>query len=296
MTIKGSLETFSLPELFQMIESGKKSGRLTFEPESHAVNSNLTVTYELWFEKGSFVTIVNSLKQQFLTSRMINMGWIDIKILALKKLNCPPNKPIGRYLIEQNLIEQWQIDTLLLAQKREVIKLFKIESAGFNFEELGHSNSILNENISFPWEEMTGQQIETSELSLEGIREFPLSSRLSAEIPPENCALQRLVSHCNLQYDTLEKYLCNVADGSISLRKIAHKMEVSIDRVQMTALSMIMAGLVEEVPVISSSFNLPANATYGSSAAFAKPTNQRAKAKASNSLLKNLTNFLKQNF
>ena len=300
MTIQGSLETFSLPELFQIIESGSKSGRLTFKPEPHTADSSLEVAFELWFDKGSFVTIVNPLKQQFLTSKTINRGWIDIKVLIDNKVHCPPNRSIGKYLSEQNLLDKEQIDSLFKAQIEEVIKLFKIDRAWFKFEELNASNKIPNDNADFPWEEMTGQQKKARELSLEAIRNIPPSSRFIAEIPPGHCGLQRLVNHCNLQFDTLEKYLCNMADGSISLRKIAREMEVSIDKVQTTALSMILAGLVEQVPVISTDFNIPVNATYNPSPAFAEPRNQPAKtkgkSKVSNSLLKNLTNFLKNNF
>ena len=71
MSIRGSLETFSLPELLQIIGSGNKSGRLTLltftPPNCKNKDLQLNASFELWFERGNFVTIVNSLKYQALT-------------------------------------------------------------------------------------------------------------------------------------------------------------------------------------------------------------------------------------
>ncbi len=298
MTIKGSLKTFSLPELFQIIESGNKSGRLTFNPESKSSTANVKEIFELWFDKGNFVTIISSLKQQFVTSKIINKGWIDIKALIKYKLECSENTALGSYLQKQNILSKSQIDLLFKAQVAEVIKLFNVDCALFEFEETNSSGKIPSDNQEFPWSEITGQQIQAKELSLEAMRNLSDWSRFTEEMPLNRSGLQRLVNHCNLQFNSLEKYLCDTADGSISLKKISHKMGISIEQVQQTALSMILAGMVEEVPLINSNLAVSANTNYGQLSTTSVKTSPRnqGKSKASNSLLKNLTNFLKSNF
>lgn len=71
MAIQGSLETFSLPELCQIIESGYKTGRLIFNPGLKNANSDFKQTFELWFDQGNFITIINALKQQFLLTEIL---------------------------------------------------------------------------------------------------------------------------------------------------------------------------------------------------------------------------------
>ena len=303
MTIRGSLETFSLPELFQIIESGHKSGRLTFKPKTKNSNPDLDEVFQLWFDKGNFITIVNSLKQQFLTSKIINKGWIDIKTLIVFKFRCPKNKGLGSHLQEQNALSKVQLDLLFKMQVDELIKLFDIESASFKFEEIDNNGKIPSDNETFPWEEITGRQKKATELSLEGMRNFSHWSRFAKDMPLNSNGLQRLIDRCDLHFNSLEKYLCEMADGSASLHKIAIEVGVSNEKIQTTALSMILAGMVEEVPVKASNVAAFAGTNYTQSvrsSAFLEQTNTsvktKKKSKVSNSLLKNLTNFLRNNF
>ena len=300
MTIKGSLETFSLPELFQIIDSGKKSGRLTFKPKSKGLSAGSQEVFEIWFDGGNFITVTSSFKQQFFNSKIINKGWIDIKELIQYQHDCPPNTAFGRYLQQESFLKRSQIDLLFKAQTRDVIKLFNVDSASFEFEEVNSKKIIPSDNKAFPWEEMTGQKVPAQELSLEAMRSLSDWSRFLEDMPLNQSGLQRLINHCNLQFNSLERYLCDTADGSISLKKISNEMNISIEQVQKTALSMIMAGMLEEVPVMSSNVALSNNAKdlqFSDSYRSDKTsTRNRGKSKASNSLLKNLTNFLKKNF
>lgn len=302
MTIKGSLETFSMPELFQLIDLGSKSGRLTFRSKSKDLNSSSQEVFEIWFDKGNFITVISSLKQQFFTSKIINKGWIDIKELIQYQLDCPSDTPFGIYLQKAKLLERPQLDLVFQAQISNVIKLFDVDYGYFEFEELNSQGKIPSDNTEFPWQEITGRKIQAKELSLEAMRNLSDWSRYTEDMPTNQSCLQRLVNHCNLQFNSLERHLCDSADGSISLKKISSEMDISIEQVKRTALSMIMAGMLEEVSLASSGVVLSPNIKENQSPKIhtkgkaSTRKNKSNKSKASNSLLKNLTNFLKNNF
>lgn len=300
MSISGTLDNFSIPEIFQIIESGNKTGMLEFKFSSNKMKSNSSGTFELWFQQGNFVSIVNSLNYQFLIDQIINQGWVSrIDTIQIIRL-CPENKPLGTYLKELKIISESQLELLFKIQINKVVELFNIDRGWFKFEDVNNNNIIPSQEITFPWHEMTGNQKQATQLSLEAMRNFSNWSRYMNEMPLPNCGLQRLVKSCSLEFDTLEKFLCNTADGSTSLRKIANKMDISIEKVQRTALSMILAGLLEEVPLVNSNINVSSNQVLDvrSSLAEKKPISVKTKrkSKVSNSLINNLTNFLKNKF
>jgi hypothetical protein len=304
MTISGSLETFSLPELFQIIDSGHKSGKLIFKPdiEIKDINSDLHGTFELWFDRGNFVTIINSLKYQSLIDEIQTNTWVSSKLLVKSKYSCPKNTPFGNYLQEQNFITQSQIDSLFKAQVDTVCKLFNISSAQFKFEELDHDNKIPSDGELLPYKEMTGKQKKASELTLEGMRILLNWSHFAEELPAKDMGLQKLVNHHDSQFTTLENHLWNAANGSISLNKIALTNGFSIEEVQQAALAMIFIGLVEEVLVTNQVLNAQTAYKYEltNQPVFAEPGNiaikTKNKSKVSNSLINNLVSFLRNNF
>jgi hypothetical protein len=299
MAIQGSLETFSLPELCQIIESGYKTGRLTFNPGLKNKNSDLKQTFELWFDKGNFITIINSLKHQFLLTEIQDNNWLDTQSLVSIKSSCPQNLAFGAYLQKQNILSSLQIDSLFEGQIYESIKLFNIDHAKFKFEEVDNQGIITSDGKAFPWREMTGRQKKATELSLTAMRNFSNWSRFAADMPTDDCGLQKLVTSHDLQLSSLEEYLWQTANGSTSLKIIAQKMGISKEKVQQTALSMIFVGLVEEVPITDRPMDID-TAVLTKQSTFIEQSNvaikTRNKVKVSNSLINNLVSFLRNNF
>ncbi len=64
MSINTSLELFSLADLFRLIESDRKSGRLTIHISSEAQKPNLKKIYYIWFEDGYFVAVSDRLNHK----------------------------------------------------------------------------------------------------------------------------------------------------------------------------------------------------------------------------------------
>lgn len=299
MSIQGSLETFSLPELFQIIESGHKTGRLTFNPDLESTNSNLKETFQLWFDQGNFITIINSLKHQFLITEIHDNNWGDAQSLVKIKDSYPQNLAFGAYLHQQNILSSSQIDSLFEGQIYEATKLFNIDLAWFEFEEVDNQGIIPSDGKAFPWQEMTGRQKKATELSLTAMRNFSNWFRFAADMPANDCGLEKLVTVHDLELSPLEEHLWQTANGSTTLKTIAQKMGVSVEKVQQTALSIIFVGLVEEVPVTNPAMNIDTpifaqQTTLGEKGNVATKT--KNKFKVSNSLINNLVSFLKNNF
>lgn len=300
MPITGSLETFSLPELFQIIESGGKTGRLSFKPGLKKADVSRKKTWKLWFKKGHFIGITNPLKDQSLTDKILAHEWVETKSLVRAKYSCPDKKDLGSYLQEQSILNSSQIDLLFNIQLDESIKLFDVESGRFKFEDLNNISKTVGDGETFPWKEMTGRQKKATELSLEAMRSVSNWSRFAEDMPLAECGLQRLVDSHNLKLNFLESYLWNMADLSISLKKIAHNQAIDLEVIQQTALSMIFAGLVEEVPVQNAAFNVETSTKFRQKEVLAGGPNfgtkARTKSKVSHSLIENLVGFLRNNF
>lgn len=299
MSISGSLETFPLPELFQIIESGRKTGRLSINPGLKNTGSELRGAFYLWFERGNFVVVLNSLKYQSLISEIQRNGWVNSGLLVKVKKLCQ-NQPLGTYLQQKKLLLSSQIDLLFQLQLDEVSKLFEINSAWFKFEEIDSNNKIPSDGEEFPWEEMTGKHKQATKLSLEAMRNFSNWDNYMEEMPPQDSGLVKLLDEHDCQLLPLENYLWNTANGTVPLQKIAQEKQVSLEKVQHTALSMIFAGLVEEVPVVYKSTIMTQTPKLSSQTALVGGSNVAIKSpnqsKVNNSLLNNLIGFLRNNF
>ena len=167
-------------------------------------------------------------------------------------------------------------------------------------QELDFDDKLSSDNKQLPYKEMTGKRKDVRELSLEAMRNLRDWSRFSEEMPPSDMGLQRLSNIPNLELNSLEKSLWNLADGSISLKKIAIKIGLSLEKVEQTALSMIFVELIEEVPVTIPTQKKLSIPGFGKQSALvgqnSKNTLSDNKSKVSSSFINNLVGFLRNNF
>ena len=295
--MEGFIDTFSLLELFQIIESGKKSGKLSFTPifKKDSPQIEGAKLFKLWFNQGNFVSLVILMSPESLITNIQDNGWIDSETLAEVQNSCPQDEPFGTCLQQQKLSSESQINSLFEIQLDTVRQLFKVDRAWFKFEEIDRGDRI-SEARDFPWKEMTGKQKRPAELSIEAMRDISNWQRFEEDLPTAISGLRKLNGD-RMQLTSLEEKVWNYADGTVALKTIAHEASASLEEIQRIALSMILAGIVEEVPMakaihtaipISSQTAVAAN----SSVAF-KPAGE---PKVSNSLINNLVSFLKNNF
>jgi hypothetical protein len=154
MPITGSLNDFSLPELFNFIDKGRKTGLLTIIPVKES-SASLSPVHYIWVERGYLVAVANRLDQLGLTALIEQRQGISNRVVTKLAQFCPHNKPLGLYLKEQGALQTEQLEHLFNAQVvQQAFTLFQLKDARFKFEQ----------NLLASAQEMTGLSISAAAL------------------------------------------------------------------------------------------------------------------------------------
>jgi len=146
MSITGSLSDFSLPEILQFIELGRKTGLLTVRALSESEESKSSVHY-IWVKQGHIVGAANRLDQQGLVMLIEQRQWVSNRVITKVAQLCPTDKPLGKYLFNQGVLRAEQLKELFLIQILQyVCALFDLEDGIFQFDQ----------NVPLPRRELTG--------------------------------------------------------------------------------------------------------------------------------------------
>ena len=149
MSITGSLSDFSLPEIFQFIEQGHKTGLLIVRSwaESEIDKSR---THYIWVEQGNIVAAANRLDQQGLVRLIKQHQWVSDRVISKLAQLCPTEQSLGKHLFNQGVLQAEQLKELFIAQLRQqVYSLFHLKEGDFQFEQ----------NVPIPRLELTGLSI-----------------------------------------------------------------------------------------------------------------------------------------
>ena len=244
MTINSSLESFSLPELFRLIEEGKKSGRLIVQPSLSSTNKHLKPIYYVWFQDGYLVAITDRLNCRSLIEFIENRGWLSTLVTDKLRVLCPPEMPMGVYLHKNKLLVKEKLSLIFQLQLHQVYELFQINSGWFRFDELSELKTRL---LTIPWLEMTGHRMKATQVSIYGLRLISNWSNFEKHFPEPNFALQRLKETSHLRLMPLESQIWQLSNGSSSLIEIAKLTGKNIKTIQITALCLMLVGLVDEI-------------------------------------------------
>jgi len=242
MAITSCLSEFSLPELFQFLDQGSKTGLLTlrFQPDSQ--NPEKKIRHAL-MHQGRIVAVTNRLDHQCLLAMICQRGWISPEVLREQVNRCPANIPIGLYLKTQGFLQPEQLRLLFHAQVlQQVCALFRLRDARFKFDS----------KATLPTTEMTGLSLSATEATLMGLRVLRDWRSLVDKLPEPTSALSRVVlGKRHLRLDSLEGQVWQMANGSLPLNAIASQLKQSVETIQQTAFRLISVGLVAEVPIIT---------------------------------------------
>ena len=242
MAITSCLAEFSLPELFQFLDQGSKTGLLTlrFQPDSQ--NPEKKIRHAL-MHQGRIVAVTNRLDHQCLLAMICQRGWISPEVLREQVNRCPANIPIGLYLKTQGFLQPEQLRLLFHAQVlQQVCALFRLRDARFKFDS----------KATLPTTEMTGLSLSATEATLMGLRVLRDWRSLVDKLPEPTSALSRVVlGKRHLRLDSLEGQVWQMANGSLPLNAIASQLKQSVETIQQTAFRLISVGLVAEVPIIT---------------------------------------------
>lgn len=279
MSIKGHLTDFSLPELFQLLERGQKTGLLTLyaEPVTHAKPKS----HYIWVYQGRIVAAANRLDHQGLVSLIDQRQWVSDRVFdKLVHWCCPINEPLGLYLKNQGVLQSQQLKRLFQVQVlRQVCALLQLKDAEFIFEP----------NMQIPTREMTGLSVPATEAVLVGLRVLRNWNALTDKLPDPNGGLVSIIAgQPQYRLDALEWQVWEYTKGTVSLAAIARQLRLPVEKVQQIAFRLIVVGLAEEVPLLVGT--LP---TQEVEALPAELINESEKHSVSPSFVQNLVGFLR---
>lgn len=287
MALSSSFADFSLAELFQLIDRGKKSGCLTVctLPNIKVLGSK-SEYYYIWFRQGQLVAVANKLNHHGLLEKMNKRGLINEKIIKNILQNSPNSStkllPLGLQLKTQGVLSSEDLNLLFASQLQQVRKLFETQQGVFQFDA----------KAELPLNEMTGLSIRAIEVALMVLRVLKNWSALADALPDRNSAIETIApANSQLHLHPLEWQVWEFANGSATLTAIASQLNQTIAIIQQTAFRLMLAGLVEEVPFVPPSSELQ-DRSISASLAARKSQNSRSLT-ISSAFLQNLVGFLR---
>lgn len=155
MCIAGTLTDFSLSEIFQFLEKGRRTGLLTLRavPDSKVTPP----VHYIWVQKGRIVAVANRLDQQGLVSMIEQYRVVSDRVFdKLVHWCCPISEPLGLYLRNQGVLRTKQLKQLFDVQVlQQVYALFQLNDGQFRFDQ----------DVPPPTREMTGLSVSAGDLN-----------------------------------------------------------------------------------------------------------------------------------
>lgn len=289
MKLSSSLADFSLAELFQLIDQGRKSGCLSIFtiPDRHPQGSNSQHFY-IWFEQGYVVAAANRLNGRDLISKITEHGWANLRVIDQIFTEASTTKSLGSQLKTHGVLSSEQLNLLFASQLQQIQEFFEIQEGIFK----------LDTKAALPLKEMTGLSLKATEVAFMALRELKNWKVLADVVPDTSTGIRSIIQdEPRMHLNIFEWQVWKFANGSVSLSAIASQLHQPIALVQQAAFRLIIAGLVEEVPVVKS-MPQPNNDlrnrnlvdSLGDSGA--KKSKKLETPKVSTSFLQNLVGFL----
>ncbi|MGB3638106.1 MAG: DUF4388 domain-containing protein [Rivularia sp. (in: cyanobacteria)] len=241
MAFTGYLSKFSLPEIFEFLEQGYKTGLLSIralkmEQDEQAQN------HFIWLRQGRIVAAASNLDERGLVSMIARRGWVS-ESSAIEKFQASGRKmAMGLCLKSQGLLTAEQLTLLFRAQiMGQVSPLFELENGKFDFDF----------QAAIPAAEMTGLSMLTTEATIKGLRSLRNWSALKAKLPdPTSGLLKKKSILSRVQLDSQESKVWGYADNQTSLNEIAARLLLPLEKVQQIAFRLIVSDLAEEAFII----------------------------------------------
>jgi Domain of unknown function (DUF4388) len=246
MNITSSLDSFTLLELFQLIDLGCKSGQLVVQIPTELKGFSVQTTYRLWFDKGKLVAIVNESGDSDLIATIEKKGWL--KRRAVEKLEnlCPAGLPLGTYLKNIGVLKAEQLQLLLLTKLEQIYPLFEMTFGKCQF---AIAFNQIDNFQNLPWMSMTGVRVKARQVSVMALRQIKQwdQPHLIDRLPHKSSTLERIVVQPDFYLDPLEWLVWDRSNGKTNLETIAKQLHQSLANVQRAAFRLTIAGLVVEV-------------------------------------------------
>lgn len=290
MSLSSSFTDFSLAELFQLIDQGRKSGCLSVctLPDIKTPQSRAKYFY-IWFRSGRIVAAAHRLNGRGLVSKIAQRNWVEPQIIETVYNNASKNTPLGLQFKTQEILTAEQLNLLFASQLQQVRQLFEIQKGVFK----------LDCKASLPMFEMTGLSLSATEVTLMALRALKNWKILEGALPDVESGIRNITQNKpQIRLNASEWRMWEFASGDISIKDIATQLNQPTINIQQTAFRLMLIGLIEEVPQITSnshSYHYDMDSTwvskYGSRAA--KKYQESQAPQVSSSLLQNLVGYLR---
>ena len=282
MAVTGYLAEFSLPELFQFLDQGHKTGLLTINGLSVDRNRNSQSHY-IWVHEGRIVAAAASLDEKGLLSMISQRGWLSDRVVSRLAQVFSNKTPMGLCLKSHGLLEAEQLKVLFKSQVlRRVCALFQLQDGQFEFQT----------KVPLPLAEMTGLSVPATEATLMSLRALRDWTALKDKLPAPTSGLTSVITgQPRFRLDALEWQVWEFAKGTVSLEAIAQQLRLPVEKVQQAAFRLSVLSLAEEVPLIA-----PSRAQLKDNSVLAVPEliqESVSKGSISQSFLQNLVSFLR---
>jgi hypothetical protein len=288
MSITGNFADFSLPELLQFLDQGKKTGVLQVKFLLEPSGSTPTQVNYIWLHQGRIIAAADRLDQKGLTSMITQRGWISERVISrVTQISASSiNTPLGLFLKSQGMLQAEQLKLLFNTQVlRPICALFQVKDGLFTFTPV--------DKLPLPLAEMTGLSMSATEVILMGLRALRDWKCLAEKLPDRTSGLSSLIAkQPQMQLNAQEWQLWEFVNGNVSLDNIAHHLRISVETVQQIAFRLIVVGLIEEhfIDVAPPKNTQPETITLAVEEAVLEPAQ---KNNVSHSFLKNLVGFLR---
>jgi hypothetical protein len=287
MSLSSSFTDFSLAELFQLIDQGRKSGCLSVctLPDLHAAGSK-SLHYYIWFRGGRIVAAANRLNGQELISKIIKRKWCNPTRENISR--SATGTPLGLELKTEGLLSAEQLNLLFASQLQQVRELFEIQTGVFK----------LDSKATLPWTEMTGLSLRATEVALMALRALKNWEVLADVLPDVSSGIKSITQNKpQFRLNPFEWQVWEFANGTVDLSAIAFQLNQPTLIVQQAAFRLMLAGLVEEVSLHKSTpelNNYPMDESQGIASSWGqKKAPEPNMLKVSTAFLQNLVGFLR---
>lgn len=243
MSITSSLADFSIPEIFQFLERGQKTGLLMLSGLQKNRSKPMDVNDYIWVYHGRIVAAASQVDHEGLVGLIAESQEISKRVITKLAQLCPSDKPLGLSLKNQCVLSMEQLKQLFQIQVlQRVSTLLELEDGEFRFIP----------NAPIPTREMTGLTIPMTEATLVGLRMLQNWDALADKLPAPSAGLVHVIAgEPHYQLNSLEWQVWQYAEGTVSLRAIAEKLSIPIEKVQHIAFTLATLDLVEEVPLLA---------------------------------------------
>jgi hypothetical protein len=168
MDLQGNLENFGLPEIFQLLASGQKTGTLGIQKDDEVAM--------VYFRGGQVFYAYGPRKATRLGELLVKTGRISpsqLEMAMAEQKTDQGHRRLGEILLAKQWLSQDDLESAVKHQVEEVIyEILRWEAGLFKFYE-----------NQFPTDEEITIKISTENLILEGVRRLDEMSRIKHSLP-----------------------------------------------------------------------------------------------------------------